>query len=112
VVLILVMILTLGLAAIVFPLVWAAIAIAYRYVMLVQFDATLGMMLAALRLRRLDGTRPGPFICFWHAAIYSASMTTVVGQIASVALMMTTPYRQGLNDLAMGTTMVHRDHHD
>jgi uncharacterized RDD family membrane protein YckC len=110
--LILVLILTAGLAAFIFPLVWAALAVAYRYVMLVRFDATLGMMLAALRLRRLDGTRPAPLICFWHAAIYSGAMASVLGQIASVALMVTTPYRQGLNDLILGTTMVHRDHHD
>jgi uncharacterized RDD family membrane protein YckC len=112
VVLILVLILTAGLAAFIFPLVWAALAIAYRYVMLVRFDATLGMMLAALRLRHLDGTRPREQVCFWHAAIYSGAMALVLGQIASVALMLTTPYRQGLNDLVLGTTMVHRDDRD
>lgn len=110
--LVLVLILTLGLAAFIFPLIWAALAIAYRYVMLVRFDATLGMMLASLRLRKLDGTRPPPMVCLWHAAIYSGAMASVMGQIASVALMVTTPYRQGLNDLILGTTMVHRDHHD
>jgi uncharacterized RDD family membrane protein YckC len=110
--LVLVLILTVGLAALIFPLIWAALAIAYRYVMLVRYDATLGMMLAAIRLRRLDGTRPSPTTCFWHAAIYSGAMATVMGQIASVALMVTTPYRQGLNDLILRTTMVHRDHHD
>jgi hypothetical protein len=36
----------------------------------------------------------------------------MIGQIASVALMLTTPYRQGLNDLILGTTMVHRDQDD
>jgi uncharacterized RDD family membrane protein YckC len=77
--------------------------------MLVRFDATLGMMLAGLRLRRLDGTRPPPAVCLWHAAIYSGAMATILGQIASVALLLTSPYRQGLNDLILGTTMVHRD---
>lgn len=104
-----VMVLTLFFAMLIFPLVWSAIAIAYRYVLLTRHGATWGMMLAALRLRQLDGTPPPPVLCFWHAAIYAASMTTVLGQIASVALMLTTPYRQGLNDLILGTTMVHRD---
>ena len=107
--LILSLIVTAGLALFVFPLVWIALAIAYRYVMLTRYDATLGMMLAALRLRRLDGTRPSPTVCFWHAAIYSGAMASLLGQIASVALLLTTPYRQGLNDLILGTTMVHRD---
>lgn len=107
--LVLVIILTVGFAAFVFPLVWVGLAIAYRYVMLVRFDATLGMMLSGLRLRRLDGTRPPPVVCFWHAAIYSGAMASVLGQIASVALLFTTPYRQALNDVILGTTMVHRD---
>jgi uncharacterized RDD family membrane protein YckC len=107
-----VMVLTLFAAVLVFPLVWSVIAIAYRYVLLARHGATLGMMLAALRLRRLDGTTPGPPVCFWHAALYAGSMASIVGQIASVALMLTTPYRQGLNDLILGTTMVHRDPDD
>jgi len=112
VILLAVMVLTLFIAAFIFPAVWIAIAIAYRYVLLTRNGATWGMMLAALRLRRLDGTRPDPATCFWHAAIYSGSMASMIGQIASVALMLTTPYRQGLNDLILGTTMVHRDQDD
>jgi len=110
--LVVVLILSLGLLAFIFPLVWMTLAIAYRYVMLVRYDATLGMMLAALRLRHLDGTRPLPQTCLSHAGIYSVAMATVLGQIASVALMLTLPYRQGLNDLLLNTTMVHRDHED
>lgn len=104
-----VVVLTLFMAALVFPLVWMALAIGYRYVFLTRFDATLGMMLVGLRLRRLDGTRPLPAQVLAHAAIYSLAMATVLGQIASVALLMTTPYRQSLSDLILGTTMVHRD---
>lgn len=107
--LILVLVLTLFLAAPLFLLVWAALAIAYRYVMLTRYDATLGMMLASLRLRHLDGRQPTSTVYFWHAAIYSGAMATFVGQIASVAMILTTPYKQGLNDLVMQTTMVHRD---
>lgn len=102
-----VLVLTLFLAAFAFPLVWAAIAIAYRYVMLTRYQATLGMMLASLELVRLDGGRTDPATNFLHATIYSISMATVVGQVASVALMLTTPYRQGLNDMILRTTMVH-----
>ena len=112
VVMLAVLVLTLFLTLMIFPLVWATIAIAYRYVMLTRYGATWGMMLAALRLRNLDGSRPGPVTCFWHAAIYAGSMASFIGQVASVALMLTTPYRQGLNDLLLGTTMVHRDLND
>ncbi len=107
--LLVVVILTLGLTLVIFPLVWMALAVAYRYTFLVRYDATLGMRLAGLRLRRLDGRRPEAGICLAHAAIYAVAMASVLGQIASVALLFASPYRQGLNDLILGTTMVHRD---
>lgn len=104
-----VLVLTLFVAAFIFPLVWMALAIAYRYVLLTRWDATLGMMLTGLRLRRLDGTRPEPARILWHSVIYAGAMASILGQIASVALLLTTPYRQALNDVILGTTMVHRD---
>jgi len=107
--LLVVLVLTLFAATVIFPLVWAALAVTYRSVMLTRYDATLGMMLAGIRLRRLDGSRPPPPVCIWHAAIHSGAMASVIGQIASVGLMLATPYRQGLHDLVLGTTMVHRD---
>jgi uncharacterized RDD family membrane protein YckC len=107
--LLVVLALTLLMAAAILPLVWMALAIGYRYVFLTRYDATPGMMLAGLRLRRLDGTRAEPGHILAHAAIYSLAMATIIGQIASVAILMTTPYRQALNDLVLGTTMVHRD---
>lgn len=96
------------LALFIFPLVWMAIAIAYRTVMLTRYGATAGMWIAALQWRRLDGRRPDEGLAFWHSAIYAVSMTFVLGQIASVALMLVTPYRQGLNDWILGTTIVNR----
>jgi hypothetical protein len=48
--------------------------------------------------------------CLWHSVIYSASMVFVLPQIGSVALMLTTPYKQGLNDWFLSTTMVNRFH--
>ena len=99
-------ILTLGFGALIFPLIWGAIAIAYRTVMLTRYGATAGMLVAALRLRRLDGGRPGSTLCLWHSVIYSASMIVVPVQVASVAMMLTTPYRQGLNDWILGTTIL------
>jgi uncharacterized RDD family membrane protein YckC len=90
------------------PFLWIAISVAYRTVMLSNYGATLGMMLAAIKLRHLDGRRAEPVTCLWHAVIFSASMASVFGQIVSVALMLTTPYRQGLNDVILGTTLINR----
>ncbi len=90
------------------PVVALAVSITYRWVMLSRFGATLGMMLAAIHLRHLDGRRPEPSVCFWHATIFSLGLSLVVPQLASIGLMLTTPYRQGLNDVILGTTLVNR----
>lgn len=104
----LVLVMTAFLATLMFPVIWAAVSIVYRAVMLRRYRATLGMMVAALRLVRLDGGRPDPDLCTWHAVLYSLTMVFVVPQVVSVGLMLTTPYRQGLNDWLLGTTLVNR----
>ncbi|WP_370242326.1 RDD family protein [Pararhodobacter marinus] len=102
------LVLTGFLAIFILPFVWAAIAIAYRTVMLTRYGATLGMMVASVRWVRLDATRPDQTLALWHSVIYAGSMSFVIPQIASVAMMMITPYRQGLNDWILGTTIVNR----
>jgi len=104
------LILSAFLLVLIFPVLWSAVAVAYRTVMLARYGATLGMMVAAIRLRHLDARRPDAMTCLWHSVIYSASMVFVLPQIGSVALMLTTPYKQGLNDWFLSTTMVNRFH--
>lgn len=96
------------LAIFIFPLVWIGVSIAYRTVMLTRYGATAGMMVAAIRLRRLDGGRADPALCLWHSVLYAGTMGFVLPQIGSVALMLVTPYKQGLNDWLLGTTLVNR----
>lgn len=95
-------------ALFVFPVVWFAIAVAYRSVMLARYGATAGMMLAALEWRGLDGAPPSREYALAHSVIYALSMTFVVPQIVSIALMLNTRYRQGLNDVILRTTLVNR----
>lgn len=102
----LVLALTAFLTILIFPVLWFAISVAYRTVMLSRYGATAGMMVAAIKLRRLDASRPDPTLCLWHSVIYSVSMVFVFPQIGSIALMLITPYKQGLNDWVLGTTLV------
>lgn len=108
VLMILVIVGTLFLAAFIFPLVWAVIAVCYRWVMLARFGQTAGMMVASIKLRHLDGRRADSGTCLIHSVIYAFTMMFVVTQIGSVALMLTTPYKQGLNDWILGTTLINR----
>jgi len=90
------------------PVIALTVSIGYRWIMLSQYGATLGMMLAAIRISHLDGRAPDPVICFAHAAIFSLGMFFVIPQIVSVALMFSTAHRQGLNDVILRTTLVNR----
>lgn len=90
------------------PLLYLVVSIVYRWVMLHNFGATLGMLLCAIRLRHLDGRQPDSAICLWHAVIFSLAMTTVIGQVISIGLLLTTAHRQALNDVILGTTMINR----
>lgn len=103
-----VLLLTVGMAIFIFPLLWMAIAIAYRVSMLNRFSATLGMMVAATELRHLDGRRLEPNTVLLHSIVYAFSMAFVVPQIGSIALMLNTPYKQGLNDLLLRTTVINK----
>ena len=95
-------------ALFVFPVVWFALAVAYRTFMLARYGATAGMMLAAVEWRGLDGSVPSQEYALAHSVIYALSMTFVVPQILSVVLMLNTPYRQGLNDWILRTTIINR----
>jgi uncharacterized RDD family membrane protein YckC len=90
------------------PVIALAVSIGYRWIMLSRYGATLGMMLAAIHLRHLDGRVPDPVVCFMHATIFSLGMFFVVPQIVSIALMVSTAHRQGLNDTILRTTLVNR----
>lgn len=105
---VLAVVLTAFIGILILPILWGAVAIVYRTVMLSNFGATAGMMLAAIKLRHLDGRRPDPMTCFWHAAIHVGSNISILGQVASIGLILVTPYRQALNDIVLGTTIINR----
>lgn len=92
----------------IFPVLWTAVAVGYRTVMLTRYGATAGMMIASLQWLNLDGERPEAVIAAWHSFIYAVCMAMMAPQIVSVTMMLTTPYRQGLNDWILRTTIINR----
>jgi uncharacterized RDD family membrane protein YckC len=98
---------TLFLAAFFLPFFFVVISVAYRTVMLSRYGATLGMMLMALKWRGLSGRVPDPLTAFYYSLIHAGQWAVLPVQIASVVMILVTPYRQGLNDHIMGTTMLH-----
>ena len=90
------------------PLLYVAVNVAYRTVTLARWSATPGMALMAVELRDARGARLDPVLALLHTLVYMAASALVLPQIASVALMLITPRKQGLGDLLLGTAMLNR----
>ena len=100
-------VLTLFVGAFFLPVLFAAVSVAYRTVMLARYGATLGMMLTALKWRALDGQHPDAATALGYSALHAAMWTVFPLQIASIAMILISPYRQGLHDAVLRTTMLH-----
>ncbi|MGY6548657.1 MAG: RDD family protein [Roseinatronobacter sp.] len=90
------------------PVLYSAISIAYRTVMLSRYGATFGMMVMALTWRGLDGRQPDPTTAFGYSALHAVIWLVFLLQIASIVSILMTPYRQGLHDLFLGTTILNK----
>lgn len=101
-------VMTLFVGAFIFPVLFAAVSVAYRTVTLSRYGATLGMMVTGIRLRFLDGRSVDPATATLYSLLHAGIMFFVLTQIASIVTILVTPFRQGLHDLALGTTMLNR----
>lgn len=90
------------------PLLGLVVSFAYRTLTLARGSATPGMRLVAIELRTHRGERFDLVTAAAHTLIYSVAISMVLPQVISVALMLITPRRQGLPDLALGTAAVNR----
>jgi uncharacterized RDD family membrane protein YckC len=100
--------LTAFVAAFFFPLVWLAIGFVYRTVTLATASATPGMRLVGIELRDRWGRRFDTAHAILHTLGYTLSISTLIVQGVSVALMLTGGRRQGLTDLILGTAAINR----
>lgn len=90
------------------PLLYGAVSIAYRTVTLSRYGATFGMMVMAIKWRHLNGARPNAATALIYSVAHTAMWTMFPLQIASIVMIVLSPYRQGLHDQVLGTTMLHR----
>lgn len=99
---------TLFVSAFFLPLLFAAVSVAYRTVMLARYGATLGMMVMALKWRHLNGRAPDVTTALIYSSAHAVMWTFFPLQIVSIALILLSPYRQGLHDHLLSTTMLHK----
>lgn len=102
------LLLTALLTLFILPLLYGAVSIAYRTVMLSRYGATLGMMVMAIKWRHLNGARPEPMTAFVYSVAHTGMWAMFPLQIASIVTILLTPWRQGLHDMVLGTTMLHK----
>ncbi len=90
------------------PMVFLAVSFMYRWVTLTSGSATWGMRLMAIEFRRHDAARFDALTAFLHTLGFTVSISMVIPQLISIALMVTGARAQGLSDMALGTVALNR----
>lgn len=90
------------------PVLFLTINLLYRWVTLSRRSATWGMRLMAIEFRRADGRWLDPATALVHTIGYTISISMVLPQLVSIALMAMSPRGQGLSDLVLGTVAINR----
>ncbi|KMW57067.1 RDD family protein [Candidatus Rhodobacter oscarellae] len=99
------------LALFIFPVLYLVVGFFYRVITISNGSATPGMRFMAIELRTREGARLDRTLALLHTLGYTLSTSMVLVQLASMALMATTPRGQGLSDLILGTTAINRSNH-
>jgi uncharacterized RDD family membrane protein YckC len=104
----LVSILTLGLGTPLAAAVFAATGFLYRWVMLAERSATIGMLMTGIEVRDAGGRRLNPVVAFLHVAGFYVSVFITPLIVIGWFLMASSPYRRLLHDLVLGTVVINR----
>ncbi|WP_128254081.1 RDD family protein [Falsirhodobacter deserti] len=91
-----------------YPLLFVAVGFVYRWWSLSRRSATPGMRLFGIEFLNRDGQRLDGGEALLHVLGYMLSMGTLLVQLLSVVLMLTTRRGQGLTDLVLGTVAINR----
>lgn len=80
----------------------------YRWIMLTERSATLGMILTGIEVRDATGNPLGPLVAFLHVGGFYVSVFLTPLLVIGWFLMATSPYRRLLHDLVLGTVVINR----
>lgn len=101
-------VLTLGAAAPLLALAASLTDFLYRWYMLGERSATIGMMLTGIEVRAPDGDRLNPVLAFLHVAGFYLTVFFVPLLVIGWVLMATSPHRRLLHDTMLGTVVINR----
>jgi uncharacterized RDD family membrane protein YckC len=90
------------------PVLYMALSFLYRTVSLARRSATPGMRLMAIEFRDRTGARFDLGTAFLHTLGYTLTISTLLPQLLSIGLMLTTARGQGLTDMVLGTVAINK----
>lgn len=100
--------LTLGIGTLLAIPLFFATAFAYRWILLTQNSATLGMSFTGIEVRDATGARLSRELAALHTAAFMVSIGFLPLAIIGWFLMATSPTRQAIHDLFLGTVVINR----
>ena len=107
-VLLLLSIVTAGIALVLWIPLHAGLAFLYRSTMLHRRSATLGMQVMAIELRGPAGAPLTRAQAMLHTGAYLVAATIFVIQLVSIGMMIARPYNRSLGDELVGSVMINR----
>lgn len=99
---------TLFLSLFFLPALYLTISFLYRTISLARHSATPGMRLMAIEFRDRTGAKFDLGTAFLHTLGYTLTISTLLPQLLSMGLMLTTARGQGLTDLVLGTVAINK----
>ena len=99
---------TMGLALPVGILMLACTGLIYRWIMLWQRSATLGMMAVGVEVRDAQGEKCSPGIAFLHSIAFLVTLYFLPLAIIGWILMASSPHRRTMHDLMLGAVVINR----
>jgi uncharacterized RDD family membrane protein YckC len=99
---------TLGLGAPLAALAASVTDFLYRWFLLAEGSATLGMRLTGIELRDAAGRRLDPVTAFLHVAGFYVSLVFLPLLVIGWILMAASPHRRLLHDTVLGTVAINR----
>jgi uncharacterized RDD family membrane protein YckC len=91
-----------------FPFLVAVVSFSYRVVTLARRSSTVGMRIMGIEFRTAKGERFTLGLAFFHTALFTLWGTTVLLQMISIVVMLTTSRKQSLSDVILGTAAINR----
>lgn len=101
-------VMTAGLGAPLAVLVFSLSGFVYRWLMVAQRSATLGMMLTGIEIRDAFGRPLNPGTGFFHTFAYYVTVLFLPLAIIGWILMASSPHRRALHDTITGAVVINR----